>query len=49
MNLCASKGVLGTVSEGDLSARLQVDSKDEIGQMVVALNQTSTRAHAARA
>lgn len=31
-------GVLGSVSEGDLSTRLQVDSKDEIGQMGNALN-----------
>ncbi|MGH9398323.1 MAG: methyl-accepting chemotaxis protein [Terriglobia bacterium] len=31
-------GVLGHVSEGDLSKRLQVDSNDEIGQMGTALN-----------
>lgn len=39
--------VLGTVSSGDLSTRLQVDSKDEIGQMGAALNQALEKIGAA--
>lgn len=40
-------GVLGQVAEGDLSKRLQVDSKDEIGVMGSALNQALEKISAA--
>jgi len=36
-------GVLGVVANGDLTQHLEVDSKDEIGQMGNALNQTLTK------
>jgi len=36
-------GVLDVVADGDLTRRLEVDSRDEIGQMGSALNQTLTK------